>query len=376
MNTWAVEISAARDLLQTQFDFAEPTEPILDTETKMRAKGVGAMLVRCDEGRMRTIVTHRMLVDLRGEGADLTRLSAGDVGRPVTPVDAGESLEAVLESLRGQEVGRLPVVDEGLELGIITRADILRYFEIKGRLGSKIADLVVEVSPNDEMFAGNLPVYLASGVSAIEGVKRAQAAAGKETVGSILDFACGHGRVLRALKAEFPHANLAACDIDADGVRFCARTFGAKPFFSDGDPEQIELRGEFDLVWCGSLLTHLEADAWSRFLRLFGSVLTPAGLLVFTVLGPAAAPELRAKTLPGAPREEERLKTILDGYEDTGFGYSDYSGQRGYGLSLCTPEWVGRAIEKQDRLRLLHHEEAAWTGLQDIVACEAVDLGP
>ena len=324
-----------------------------------------------DDGRMATVVTQRMLVALRNEGVDLTGLSAGEVAREVAPVDAGASLDAVLESMRAQQVARLPVVDDGLELGIITRGDILLYREIEDKLGSKITDLLVDISPHDQMFPGSMAGYLASGISAVEGVRRAQAAARKETCESILDFACGHGRVLRALKAEFPRADLAACDIDADGIAFCAQVFGARPFPSHTDPGQIELNGEFDLIWCGSLLTHLDAGLWSQYLRLFASVLGSGGLLVFTVLGPSAEPKLRAGTLHGAPQDERRVQAILETYDASGFGYSDYEGQSGYGLSFCTPEWVGRTIAAQDRLRLLHHEEGAW-GVQDIVACEAV----
>jgi hypothetical protein len=76
--------------------------------------------------------------------------------------------------------------------------------------------------------------------------------------------------------------------------------------------------------------------------------------------------------LPGAPGDEDRVRLILDGYEKTGFGYSDYAGQPGYGLSLSSPQWVERAIETRERLRLVHHEEDALTGIQDIVACQLV----
>ena len=363
----------ARDLLVTHFDCAVPADPILTTEHRMSAQRLGAIPVRAgDRGRMTSVVTQRMLVELRREGVDLTGVSTGDVAREVAPVDAGDSLEVVLESMRTEEVARLPVVDDGLELGIILRGDILLYRQVEAKLGPKVSGLVVDVSPNDTMFPGSLAVYLASGVSAVEGVKRAQAAAGKETFESILDFACGHGRVLRALKAEFPGAELAACDIDPDGVRFCARALGAKPFPSHTDPGQIELTGEFDLIWCGSLLTHLDAELWGPYLRLFESVLRSSGLLAFTVLGAAAAPRLRAGTLHGAPKEEGRRRAILDGYERPGFGYSDYEGQSGYGLSFCTPDWIARTIAAQDRLRLLQHEEGAWSEIQDIVACEGV----
>ena len=365
-------VSAARDLLVTHFESADAAEPIVAVEQRMKDQRVGAIFVRRDGSSMGSVVTMRMLVDLHGDDVDLAGISAGDVAREVTPVAAGDSLEAALEALRTQRVARLPVVDGGRELGIITRGDILAYLEVAERLGPKITDLVVDVSPNDEMFAGSLAAYLATGAAGVEGVKRAQAAAGKETIGSILDFGCGHGRVLRMLKAEFPHASLAACDIDTDGVRFCAQAFGARPFPSHRDPALIELEGEFDLVWCGSLLTHLDAASWNPFLELFESVLRPGGLLVFTVLGPAAEPNLRAGRLYGAPPDEGSLRTILAGYESVGYGYSDYEGRSGYGLSLCTPDWVRRAIAARDRLRLLHHEEGAVTGIQDIVACEAL----
>lgn len=365
-------ITAARDLLLTQFESAAASEPVLDTEKRMDAHQLGAIPVRGDQGRMTSVLTRRTLADLRREDVDLTSLSAGDVARPITPVQGSESLEAVLESLRVQQVGRLPVMDDDVELGIITRGDILGYLDIKERLGPKIDDLVVDVSPNDEMFRGNVVAYLANGVSAVEAVKRAQAAVGKETPGSILDFACGHGRVLRALKAEFPGASLAACDVNADGVQFCARTFGARPLLSHRDPRQIDLHGEFDLVWCASLLTHLDARLWSPFLSLFESVLKPSGLLVFTVLGRAGTSEL-SRTFRGTPGEEDRVRTVLGGYETRGFGYSDYWRQSGYGLSLCTPEWVAHTLATQDRLQLLHHEEGALMGSQDIVACQATD---
>ena len=131
----------------TQFEHADAAEPVLEMEKRMDAQRLGAMLVRSDQGRITAVVTKRALVELRLEGVDLTGLSAGEVAREVTPVEARQSPAQAFESLRGQEVGRLPVVDDGVELGIITRGDILLYQAIERSLGDKVADLVVEVSP-------------------------------------------------------------------------------------------------------------------------------------------------------------------------------------------------------------------------------------
>jgi hypothetical protein len=68
------------------------------------------------------------------------------------------------------------------------------------------------------------------------------------------------------LKAAFPGAELTACDIDRDAVEFCAETFGAVPVCAETRPEQIRFDREFDLIWSGSLFTHLEAERFGGFL--------------------------------------------------------------------------------------------------------------
>src|SRR4029453_9635557 len=81
--------------------------------------------------------------------------------------------------------------------------------------------LIEEISPNDGMFVGNRIHYFAVAQGALECIRVALLAAGKQDVRSILDLPCGHGRVLRKLKAEFPDAALTGCDIERDGVDFC-----------------------------------------------------------------------------------------------------------------------------------------------------------
>ena len=102
----------------------------------------------------------------------------------------------------------------------------------------------------------------------------------------MLDMPCGHGRVTRALRAAFPAAELVACDIDTDGVSFCRDRFGAVPVASCPDPMAVELPGTFDLIWVGSLFTHLPSASWHPFLQLFARSLVRGGVLCFTAAGP------------------------------------------------------------------------------------------
>lgn len=77
---------------------------------------------------------------------------------------------------------------------------------------------------------------------------------------------------------KLPHARLPACDLNLDNVEFWARTFGAVPVPSSVQIDAIPLPADFDLIWCGSLLTHLPAEACRAFLRRFHRALQPDGL--------------------------------------------------------------------------------------------------
>ena len=199
--------------------------------------------------------------------------------------------------------------------------------------------------------------------------------AGKAKLPRVLDFACGYGRVLRVLKAAFPTAGLVACDISRRAIDYCSKTFGAEPVLSNEDPTRVPISGSFDLIWVGSVLTHVDRGPFLSFLDLWDSLLAPSGLLVFTTHGPFVANRLRTgETNYGL--EESRIPGLIEEYDRTGFACADYAptfleqlGLRRYGISIAAPEWVQRAIEHKPHLRLLSYTERAWDNHQDAVAC-------
>jgi SAM-dependent methyltransferase len=217
------------------------------------------------------------------------------------------------------------------------------------------------------MYDGDEAAYFGCGKSALRCIRHAMLAMGKEEASAILDFPCGHGRVLRMLKAAFPEAALTACDIDRDGVDFCARAFGAAPIYSDRSPEHLEIADAFDLIWCGSLLTHLDSFRWEGFLSLFERSLAETGLLVFTTHGRTVADQLSTSSLTHFARP---VVNMTDDYHAYGFGYSDYyDAPREYGVSLSSPAWVCSQLAKLPGLRLVSFTEAAWDSSQDVIAC-------
>ena len=249
----------------------------------------------------------------------------------------------------------------------------VRAESIRRLLRQPRIEVPTQISPNDLMYdEGGDARYWQCGESALQCVRLALLAAGKDDVGSILDLGCGHGRVLRWLKAAFPDAQLTACDIDPDAVEFCARTFGATPAYSREDPAQIELDGEFDLIWSGSLLTHLDRDRWQSWLELCSRRLATGGILLFTTSGNRVAELVRSGTREFAVSTAEDL---LADYERDGFAYQSLPKLRRrpipgrYGVSLSSPAWVCARLEELPRLRLLSYTEQGWDETQDVVAC-------
>ena len=235
--------------------------------------------------------------------------------------------------------------------------------EVAGPVDEAIAD-------NDGMFERHKPAdeawnhYFRCGRSALRVIRLALAAAGKADVRKVLDLPCGHGRVLRVLKAAFPDAELHACDLDRDGVDFCAARFGATPIDSHPDPARVALAGPYDLIWVGSLMTHLDAKRWPGFFELFRSALAPGGVCVFTCHGHTAAEMIRTGQAGyGLPDPVALLRP----YRKYGFAYTAYRGQD-YGVSLSSPAWVAGQLAAVRGARLLLYLERGWADHHDAVA--------
>lgn len=241
-----------------------------------------------------------------------------------------------------------------------------------GELLDGLEDLPVDqtISPNDLMYRTDPTYYFHWASEGLRSVVGPMAMAGPDRSAPrrILDLPCGHGRVLRALRAAFPDAEVVACDLDREAVDFCATTFGATPVYSADDPASIVLPGTFDLIWCGSLLTHLDAPQWPGFVRLFADALTEGGIVVFTTHGRHIA-RLLGLGHPLFPFDEGEVRGLIEAMGETGFAYRDYEAGSRYGISLSAPAWVLRRILEVPTLDLLSYTERGWNNHHDVVAC-------
>jgi SAM-dependent methyltransferase len=240
-----------------------------------------------------------------------------------------------------------------------------------------LARTSLELSAHDDMYVHpHADHYLQVGLSALRCVEAALVRrTAPRPIERVLDFPCGHGRVMRHLAARWPGVRLVGVEIVGTGRAFCAAAFGAETFASRPGFVGVDPGRDFDLAWCGSLATHVDAAALAALLDVLCGALAPGGVAVVTTHGARVAERLEAGVESYGLCPADRA-AVLAAYRTEGFGYADYQGTSGtldgggYGTSLVAPQhFVERALAGRP-WRLLGHAERAWDDHQDVFAFE------
>jgi SAM-dependent methyltransferase len=215
------------------------------------------------------------------------------------------------------------------------------------------------ISDQDDMLeAGHLQQYLFVGTSALEIISEAMLLARKTHFETLLDVPCGYGRVTRHLEKFFFDSEIFVSEIDKAKQRFCSSTFEVQEIDLPPDFSSEPTRC-FDLIFVGSLLTHLNENLSKKLLHYCIRALSEGGLLIFTTCG-------RHATALSAGQGYVEPKT-LHRFLRKGFGYE---GSPTYGSTRMASSWVLRTLESMPNARVLGHKEQAWAGLQDVFVIE------
>jgi SAM-dependent methyltransferase len=221
----------------------------------------------------------------------------------------------------------------------------------------------------DPTNAGELVHYLRHGREAIQLILQAMLVANKTCVKTILDMPCGFGRVARHLVAAFPEATLWVCDLYEDQIAFCAQQFGGNPLLSRVNISELSFPLQFDLIWCGSLLTHLPKRQFLDTLRLFSRSLAPDGIAVVTTHG-RFSPWLHHTHYKYL--SDDRFIIAEREFYKNGFGFVNYQDpvsidSPSYGISLSSAAFVVNAMEEDDSIRIVSFTETGWDRHQDVL---------
>lgn len=114
-----------KDVMTTDPQTVDSGIPLAEAARTMKELDVGALIVT-EHGAVTGIVTDRDIV-IRGvaEGADIETAPVGSVGSgELTALGPDDSVDDAVRTMREQDIRRLPVVEDGRAVGIVSLGDL------------------------------------------------------------------------------------------------------------------------------------------------------------------------------------------------------------------------------------------------------------
>lgn len=206
--------------------------------------------------------------------------------------------------------------------------------------------------------------YTFVGESGLDTVISVLGASPTRSVDSILDYGCGHGRVGRFLRAFFPDARMTFADVDPSCADFCAGTFNGKAYHSPHDFGALKFDDTYDLIWLGSVFTHMDYGRMKVLFDALFTALSPGGIVVGTFRG-----NKMHQTYLRNPEVAKRDADLISEFERNGVAYKRYPNwPYDWGLSLVKPFRIMELGERQPDARLVAYTEVGWANAHDVAA--------
>jgi SAM-dependent methyltransferase len=226
------------------------------------------------------------------------------------------------------------------------------------------------VSPGDVMYQGNMEHYLSCGASALGVLTTAIGLARIQPPRRILDFGAGAGRVTRWLKAAFPDARIQACDLREEDMEFLRSALGVEAWTVGSDMDVTSIPGPFDVIWVGSVITHLPEAGTRRLIEKLLSICNPGGLVALSSHGRFAIEQQDRGVFRYI--HDSAWQLIKSGYGDHGYGFAEYEGRSDYGVSVIGMRWLVDWVHAKRGIQLVLLSERAWDNHHDVFVIQKV----
>ena len=194
------------------------------------------------------------------------------------------------------------------------------------------------------------------------------------SLGTILDFGCGCGRLTRHLNDDARFETF-ACDLNHDHVAWCQANLPNICTKQNGQAPPLPFdAGSFDLIYALSVITHLPENASLAWVADVARLLRPGGIAILTTHGYPCLSTMVAK-----PSEREMMAMSLEQIEAIqtmlprdGYAYVPYASEviraanvgMDYGLSFTDPAHAEATWGRF--LAPLAHAPGGLDGWQDI----------
>jgi CBS domain-containing protein len=122
-------MTTARDIMHTGAQCVAAHETLTAAARHMRDLGVGALPICGDDDQLHGMITDRdIVIKCIAEGHDPNAVTAGELAQGSTyHIDAGASIQEVLNVMEEHQIRRLPVIEGHRLVGMVSEADVARH---------------------------------------------------------------------------------------------------------------------------------------------------------------------------------------------------------------------------------------------------------
>jgi SAM-dependent methyltransferase len=173
-----------------------------------------------------------------------------------------------------------------------------------------------------------------------------------DNLSNFLDFASGYGRLTRFLIQELSPHHIWVCDIYEDAVKFQQKQFGVEGLVSARNPENFIVDKKFDCIFVASLFSHLPKKQFISWLKRLYELLSPKGLLIFSVHDVSVLPahlKMGEEGMLFIPESESRSLDMKD-----------------YGTTYVTESFIGKVIKEVSGRSSYYRKKRGLWWFQDI----------
>lgn len=200
----------------------------------------------------------------------------------------------------GENRARINRLEKKMALSLALQRSILpeklifpsETFGVVSKWQRKSPNTSLEIHKNDIMFLFSLHHHFGNWEEALDeyfttGYEMAKSLADKanehsQNIKTVLDFGSGYGRVSRFFPTSFNGAKVWVSEVKQQSLDFQRDHFSFNTIDHTEDPSSFTDVNSFDLIFAGSVFTHLPENRFKEWLKILISSLSDHGILIFS----------------------------------------------------------------------------------------------
>ena len=228
------------------------------------------------------------------------------------------------------------------------------------------------IHPLDNLYRkGRESHYFSVGYEALWNVIQSMLGTGMTEPQYILDYPSGFGRVTRYLRAAFPDTEIHIGDTGSEAVDYCVDTYHAKNI-DIIDWAKTTSTNQYDVIFSGTLLTHLPEEDGVKLLTMLSERLKINGLLIIACSGRKGLLDEQVHFNREIFTSLENLVMLTRSYYNGHYAFINYPEQSGYGRSYIPLSWFHNYIQLHPHLSITRFAERGWDDNLDVITIKRI----